>query len=370
MSADGKIDPRQIKQGYKEDKDMVVTCEMKCVSNENGYCKRPEISIVNGKCESLREEPEFTAFREDNVVLFDKAGLPSIMVKFTRDPEKPVHPMFVIENEIYDEIYISKYPNVIIKGKAYSLPMQEPAVDVTLRQAERVCFNKGKGWHLMTAMERGYIANLCYESSIFPHGNTNNGAYYADTGEKGITFDETGKTLTGSGPKTWTHDHTVFGIHDLCGNVWEWFRGLRLMDGVLQVAENNDAASNIDLSEDSRNWKPVLDGEKPVRLDCTRGEIAFTTCQNVVTDYNGSRWGDVNFDCEQTQMMKDLGLFPGEPDTYLYANTGGERLLISGGPWNPASGAGMFTVDLDSPRSNSDGLIGFRSAYYCKHEGD
>ena len=78
-------------------------------------------------------------------------------MKFTRNPDKPVHPMFVIGGKTYDEVYISKYPNVIINGKAYSLPLQEPSVNVTLGDAEKACFSKGEGWHLMTAMERGYI---------------------------------------------------------------------------------------------------------------------------------------------------------------------------------------------------------------------
>ena len=52
------------------------------------------------------------------------------MVKFTRNPDKPTHPMFVIGGKTYDEVYISKYPNVIINGKAYSLPLQEPSVNV------------------------------------------------------------------------------------------------------------------------------------------------------------------------------------------------------------------------------------------------
>ena len=145
----------------------------------------------------------------------------------------------------------------------------------------------------MTAMERGYIANLCHDTGIFPHGNTDGGVYHADPKEKGVTFNGRGKTLTGSGPETWTHDHTVFGIHDLCGNVWEWFRGLRLMDGVLQVAENNDAAMNIDLSENSQNWKPVMCEEKPIRLDCTEGEVTFTTCEEIDADYDGCKWGSI-----------------------------------------------------------------------------
>lgn len=322
----------------------------------------------NMKCGENREKPKFDTFREDNVVIFDNAGLPSIMVKFTRNPDKPVHPMFVIGGKTYDEVYISKYPNVIINGKAYSLPLQEPAVNITLDHAEKACFSKGEGWHLMTAMERGYIANLCHDTGIFPHGNTQGGVYHADQSEKGVTYNKRGNTLTGSGPGTWTHDHTVFGIHDLRGNIWEWIRGLRLIDGVLQVAENNDAAMNIDLSEHSQNWKLVTDGEKPIKLDCTdRGEVVFTTSRRVDAN-DGCRWKEINFDCEETQEMKDLGLFSGEPEAYFYANTYGEVFPRFGGCYSGGSFTGVFSVHLNLSRSDSHGCVGFRSAYYRKLE--
>ena len=350
---------------------MRVRCEMKCRENDNGYCRRPEIDILTcGNCGAYRAKPEFDVFREDNVVIFDKAGLPSIMVKLTRNPEKPVHPMFVIGGKTYDEVYISKYPNVIINGKAYSLPLQKPAVNVTQEDAEKACFSKGDGWHLMTAMERGYIANLCNETGIFPHGNTNGGVYHDNPKEKGTTFDGYGKTLTGSGPETWTHDHTVFGIHDLGGNVWERLRGLRLMDGVFQVSENNDAAMEIDLSEGSENWKPVMCCGKPIRLDFTKGEVTFTTCEKIDADYCGCKWGDVYFDCEQIQGLKDLGLFPGESEAYFYADTNGERLPICGGHWNSGARAGVFDVYFSGPRSNSYLGVGFRSAFYRKLESE
>ena len=140
------------------------------------------------------------------------------------------------------------------------------------------------------------------------------------------------------------------------------------MDGVLQVAENNDAAMNIDLSEHSQNWKPVMCEEKPIRLDCTEGEVTFTTCEEIDADYDGCKWGDVNFDCEKTQTMKDLGLFPGEPEAYFYADTSGERLPLCGGYWGNGAMAGVFNVYLSRPRSNSNSNIGFRSAFYRKEE--
>lgn len=352
---------------------MNVLCEKNCISKDSkGNCFLPEISITcDGMCSLFKKAPEFEPFCEEIVAVYDNAGIPSIMRRFKRmtdmelfgGGDKP-HPVFVVGGEVYDEVYISVYPNVIINGKAYSLPMQQPAVNVTQEDAEKACFSKGEGWHLLTAMERGFLANLSLKLGTLPHGNTNYGKYHADENEKGECFDGY-KTLTGSGPATWNHDHTAFGVSDLCGNVWERCRGLRLMDGVIQVCKNNDAAMNIDLSEKSDNWIPLMVGNVPIRIDATEGGISFTT-EEPDTDYDGCRFADVNFELGITDEMRELVLFDGEPTAYIYANTEGERLPLCGGGWDHGAGAGVFDVHLYYPRSYSDGYLGFRSAYYRK----
>lgn len=40
--------------------------------------------------------------------------------------------------------------------------------------------------------------------------------------------------LMGPGLDTGTHDHTAFGVDGLCGDIYEWMRGMRLMDGKLE----------------------------------------------------------------------------------------------------------------------------------------
>lgn len=264
---------------------MNVICNRNCVDAVGGKCVRKELEIgKTGLCQNFVEFREF--YREDNVVVMDKNGLPSIMVKFTRKPDvKPIHPMFIIGGEVYDEIFISKYKNCIINGLAYSLPMQKPATDVTLEEAEKACFDKGEGWHLMTAMEHGFLANYSLENDTLPHGNTNYGKYHGNPEERCETYDGS-RMLTGTGPDTWTHDHTAFGVEGLCGDIYEWVRGMRLMDGKLEIANNNDAAMPIDLSENSSLWFPVEVGEESVYLVAEDGEIRFTTEEPEDTDYD------------------------------------------------------------------------------------
>ena len=172
------------------------------------------------------------------VAIYDNAGIPSFMHRFRKVTNKELfggndktNAAFIIGDEEYDEIYISVYENCEINGKPYSLPKQKPWTGITNDEAARACFSKGQGWHLMTRAEWGLLANLSLKNGTLPHGNTNYGKYHANPEEHGESAGETGKTKTGSGPATWTHDHTVEGVHDLTGNVWEMVRGLRIKDG-------------------------------------------------------------------------------------------------------------------------------------------
>lgn len=313
--------------------------------------------------------------QEETVVIYDDAGIPSIMRKFSKVTNRElfggsdkVHPAFIIGGEEYDAIYISVYENCEINGKPYSLPYQQPWTNITNDKAAEVCFAKGEGWHLMTAMEWGLIANICARDNTMPHGNTDSGKYHADPNEHGETFGGYGKTLTGSGPSTWTHNHKPDGVHDLCGNIWEMLRGLRVRDGKLQAPLNNDAALDIDLTREGDCWMDVGDDEGyPIRFSVEDGEIHITTKENAGHDYDGSCWEDVHIDC-QSEALKELGLYPGEPEAYFYVDsTDGEYFPYRGGDWSHGTTAGVFYAYLHYGRSSTGADIGFRSAYFKKH---
>lgn len=87
-------------------------------------------------------------------------------------------------------------------------------------------------------------------------------------------------------------------------------------------------------------------------------------------DYDGCEWGDAEFEFYVTEQMKELALYPGEPETYLYADTEGERLPIAGGGWGDGTNAGVFNLYLSIARSYSNGYVGFRSAFYGKLDSE
>ncbi|MCD8398259.1 MAG: hypothetical protein LUD12_13950 [Lachnospiraceae bacterium] len=322
------------------------------------------VETAEGKCEY------------DVVALYDDYGIPSIMHRFRKmsnaelfGGSEKIHSAFVIDGKEYDEIFISVYENCEINGRPYSLPHQKAWVDVTNDDFAKACFNKGKGWHMITGPEWGLLANISLKNGTMPHGNTRSGCYHADNSEHGEIYNSH-YTLTGSGPATWTHDHTATGVHDLCGNHWEMVRGVRLKDGKLQAAKDNNAAVDVDLTVDGNGWADVLDNEgKPVFVHVKdSGEIIFNTSRenpdNEREGYTSARWKNVVIDCESEQ-MKELALFAGEEGAYLYVDaTEGEWLFYRGGSWINGTDAGVFSSHLSNARSLTSASIGGRSAFY------
>lgn len=332
----------------------------------------PFNTLKVGLNETKEAEPQISS---DVVVIYDNAGIPSVMRRFKKVTNKELfggsdktNAAFIINGEEYDEIYISVYPNTMINGKPYSLPYTVPVTDITNDEAAAACFSKGDGWHLLTAAEWGLLANTSKKLGALPHGNTNNGSYHADDSEKGQRVkSSSGKTLTGSGPSTWTHDHTPEGVHDLCGNVWEMVRGLRIKDGMLQASKDNDAAMDIDLSEVSGNWLPITDDKcNAVYVSVSENDITLTTDEEISQDYGGCEWSDVSIDCDSEKLL-ELALYAGEENPYLWVDsTDGEYFPCRGGRWSYGANAGVFCAYLDYPRSNSAAYLGFRSAYFRK----
>lgn len=312
--------------------------------------------------------------RHENIVVFDDSGIPSIMVRIERPKTEVIPAMFRIGGKVADAIYISKYPNKVIGGRAYSLPMADSTVSINFDEAVQACRAKGKGWHLMTAVEWEYLLNESRQQDILPHGNTDwdNDYYHKDeAGERnGCGLD---RTLTGSGPVTWNHDHTVYGVSDMCGNVWEWLAGLRIVDGVLEYIPNNDAAlEDCDLSRDSKDWKQIITdaiNKSVARVNVEHGEITITdkaAGEEYTPDHGGIPIKDLKVDLNHIpQVLRDLGIIPesrldSEGKTYVWFDaTEGEYMPLRG-----SASSGPSALNLNLVRSHSYDNIGFRSAFY------
>lgn len=327
-----------------------------------------------------------------NTVLFDDLGMPSVMVPFPKlkmsdliaGGSENIHPAFSVDGVEKSVIYVSKYQNIVLNERGYSLPMRDPRASLNFDQAVAYCRNKGKGWSLTPYSLWSAIALWCRKNGTMPRGNNNYGADHAYGHEKGVpTYYESGKIArcaTGSGPNTWNHNWMPDGIADLNGNVWEWCAGMRLMNGEIQIIPYaNCMAADASMGASSTLWKAIAaDGTlvEPgtagtLKYNYVSGHIQLTSGDITPEDtWRGDTYQNMTLDSALTvpEIAKALLIYPDEPGGDYggdghYMNNSGERLPFCGGSRDNTSNAGVFLVDLHDPRSDSSASIGFRSAY-------
>ena len=307
-----------------------------------------------------------------NEVIFDGRGIPDIMVSFT--PDELGLPAELKGRKV-EAYLIAKYPATMIGGVPHSLPYQQPAVNVTHDEAIQLCEAKGPGWHLITNDEWAALAHQSRKNGTLPRGNTASGKSHSHPEETGTTYEDGyGKTLTGSGPVTWNHDHTAEGVADMCGNVWEHVGGIRFVDGKVQVIPNNEAAAGADQSKDSPEWVNIYtaDGD-PIYFNVQDDEITLQPYEPEDKAWDGVPFTDLEArEVDDLDELIKLGLYPADGyagTDYFWLDTNDERCVCRGGSWYAGANAGVFYLDGASARSDSSPDIGFRPAF-VRYSGD
>ena len=90
-----------------------------------------------------------------NAIKYDDKEMPSIMVYIPKfrlcdvlsTEDTSIHPAFRVNGLEVDGFYISKFQNHVYNGRAYSLPREDPAANVTFDMAVGYCRAKGSGFH-------------------------------------------------------------------------------------------------------------------------------------------------------------------------------------------------------------------------------
>lgn len=367
-----------------------------------GRCGKPNYTIFVPNPDRAAVE---AASGGRNTVMLDDLGQPSIMVRVDQFNLQDidavygngVHPMFIVNGVTKSEIWIGKYLASIANARAVSIPGKDPANTVNFDTAKGYCSAKGAGWHMVTNAEWAGLAIQARKNNLMPRGNSYYGRSDAVPAEGSVRQDwlragnPTGnaRNLTGSGPISWSHDGTQWGIRDLCGCVWEWVLGMRLNVGEIQVIQDNNAVT-ADHSAGSAAWRAILqDGSLvapgtagSLKYDSvnagTTGTVGPAQLDDVIDNSNNPGSGDdgststefetlaADVGITAPSILKALCLFPGVAglsSDRLYARNYGERLPVRGGNWNLGSIAGVFALYLTNPRSSTPTYFGFRPAF-------
>lgn len=245
--------------------------------------------------------------KETPVVIYDANGLPNMMLKLENmaPTKEQADPVFIVKGVEYDSVYLSRFLNSAVKNQVVSLPFQDPLAYISMDDAITRIRQKGEGWHLLTNCEWQYIKDTTRPGT---HGNTSCGSYHGDESETGIRADY-GRTETGSGPAAWFHNGNIeTGIADTIGNVWKIVSGIRLKRGKLEYMPNNDAAApDDDLSENSTEFLEVLAGGRPVKIGPGENGMMITTGE--VEGWDCVERGKVCVDLKDVpHILKDLGI--------------------------------------------------------------
>lgn len=343
-----------------------------------------------------------------NIVIYNDIGLPSIFVR--RDAGNisdvidggpdTVHYAFIVDGLQVPAFYMGKYLATVYKGRALSLPFQDPAAkyaestSVNFDNAKKWCEANGDGFHLPTIAEYAWIALLSRKNGTMPRGNNSYGADVSCQYEKCIPSTYSGvhpnRTLTGSGPATWNDNWKPDGICDLNGNVYEWQGGYRTVNGEIQIFADNDAANHYSQSQSSTYWKAILpDGtlvepgtDGTLKWDYTRDPNDSSTgipfCLNTkLTNQQASSTPSGSMKLSDLKAasgvivpdrLKALALMPDDSGVsyggdYAYMKNLGECFAGRGGYWNGTDQAGVFLSHGYLPRTYFDEYIGFRPAF-------
>lgn len=348
-------------------------------------------------------------------VMYTRKGQPVFMRRVPRfnlediDPALGTgpHPAFVVGGEVKSEIWIGMYMGYVSNGELVSVPGVVPST-MTFDQAVSYARANGPGWHLLTNAEWAALALWTWKSRGAAddpvRGNTQYGRSHEAPWETGVRADGgapgsagDGRTLTGSGPLSWRHDGTAWGIADLVGNHSEWVAGLRLANGEIQIIPDNDATlPTADMSPTSTQWRAIRASDGALVSPGTSGTLKYDISpsktysnDNTVQDLGPvtlrtstqtppAGWGtdthqdfafclykDIAVEAGITvpTILKALGLYP---HTAAIARGGvlvrpyGERLPLRGGMYWDEGRAGLFHL---GPSLNRLSLWSARPAY-------
>jgi len=184
--------------------------------------------------------------------------------------------------------------------------------------------------------------NLYRHGLGWPKGNTDWGKFHGDPRERvyegipdpvcpGYNGNAIARTLTGSGPLSWSLNGKESGIRDLVGNCWEW---CDLLVGT--VADN------------------TIDAKYP-----GAGHVLPATNGNVASLYAPEPDGEHSLGAE-VFVPATIGSSKADYDGAYYWQNTGQRAAIRGGNWLNGANCSLASLDVVNAPSNTSTYFGFR----------
>lgn len=163
-----------------------------------------------------------------------------------------LYPAFKVAGVKKPGRWFSRFLCDVVSGKPRSIAGQLPAY-ATIDQIRAYALAFGNGALPMTYWDYEALAFDAFRKGIVPVGNTYYGKSHkspegvwggvrgdgARPGDTTVTSDP--RTRGGSAGSIWTHDRSMWGVHDFVGNYWRWVDGVKWMDGQIYIhAYDND----------------------------------------------------------------------------------------------------------------------------------
>lgn len=355
-----------------------------------------------------------------NEVRFNRKGQPSIMVNFPCDEKafldylsgggtyftvpsfgsgvshRNIHPAFIVGGAPINGFRLGKYKDVMANGQNYHLSLfgLPPAygsagfsesynglasrcdtinASTTLPEGDRVA-------NITYAIFR-YLAQLSVTEGFHMRGADYYGHAHNSSSEKGAPcgYNYNGQfihVLNGSGPNSWRHDGTPFGVYGLIGCTREICHGFELDAGKILIIPNNNAlrSTAAELGESSASFKAIkTDGSLVDRTTSedvfyydyltdpgTSGSKSFKlTTSLTYQQTNGSPYGAMGLSgltaeegVSVPMIMRLMGFYPlltGTPRGIVYMrNTAGLKTCAwAGSYWSSGSSGGFSCLHAD-----------------------
>ncbi|HDG1726540.1 TPA: hypothetical protein PFE81_003100 [Vibrio cholerae] len=263
------------------------------------------------------------------------------------------------------ECRIAIHKSVNVGGRTVSRAGLAPYVNLNFDEFKAKASDLSGGFRMLDVYHDAFInwqiLSIIAKGGQQPRGNTEWGRAHDMISEVGRRVDGmlsnertgNGATLTGSGPNSWRHDGTAFGVSDWVGNVWEWIDGLKMVNGQFYLAQYSGQPEAQWVATgryiNSGNVLSMTPPTSPVSGEQTWGLLTKTG------NYVGN------------ELMQKLFIEPIDCTKILngrfYYNTDGERLPLRRGSWSNAGNSGPAALYILSARSLRDSRFAGRLAF-------